>query len=93
MIFDLLYIRLILNRIGQKAFHIMQTKQTIYSNEESILDFLRDWGYAKDYVGCMWLILQNDCPTDVVNLWGDPTQSEREARLESADYLVLKSYL
>src|SRR5574344_2882727 len=26
----------------------------------------RDWGYAKDYVECMWLILQHDTPEDVV---------------------------
>ena len=30
------------------------------------LDSLRDWGYAKDYVECMWLILQNDRPEDFV---------------------------
>jgi GDPmannose 4,6-dehydratase len=30
------------------------------------LDSLRDWGYAKDYVECMWLILQNDQPEDFV---------------------------
>ena len=30
------------------------------------LDSLRDWGYAKDYVECMWLILQNDHPEDFV---------------------------
>lgn len=30
------------------------------------LDSLRDWGYAKDYVECMWLILQNDTPEDFV---------------------------
>lgn len=30
------------------------------------LDSLRDWGYAKDYVECMWLILQNDMPDDFV---------------------------
>jgi len=30
------------------------------------LDSLRDWGYAKDYVECMWLILQNDHPEDYV---------------------------
>lgn len=30
------------------------------------LDSLRDWGYAKDYVECMWLILQNDVPEDFV---------------------------
>lgn len=30
------------------------------------LDSLRDWGYAKDYVECMWLILQHDVPEDFV---------------------------
>ncbi len=30
------------------------------------LSSLRDWGYAKDYVECMWLILQNDHPDDFV---------------------------
>ena len=87
------------------------------------LDSLRDWGYAKDYVECMWLILQHEKPedfviatgvqhsvrefaslaflgekgydkatgkvvievspdfyrpTDVVNLWGDPSKAKRE---------------
>lgn len=30
------------------------------------LDSLRDWGYAKDYVECMWLIMQQDKPEDFV---------------------------
>ena len=30
------------------------------------LSSLRDWGYAKDYVECMWLILQNEKPEDYV---------------------------
>ncbi len=30
------------------------------------LSSLRDWGYAPDYVECMWLILQNDKPDDFV---------------------------
>ena len=30
------------------------------------LDSKRDWGYAKDYVECMWLILQQDKPDDFV---------------------------
>lgn len=30
------------------------------------LDSLRDWGYAKDYVECMWLIMQQDKPDDFV---------------------------
>lgn len=30
------------------------------------LDSLRDWGYAKDYVECMWLIMQQEEPEDFV---------------------------
>lgn len=30
------------------------------------LDSRRDWGYAKDYVECMWLMLQNEKPADYV---------------------------
>ncbi len=30
------------------------------------LDSLRDWGYAKDYVECMWLMLQQNTPDDFV---------------------------
>ena len=30
------------------------------------LDSKRDWGYAKDYVECMWLMLQQDKPEDFV---------------------------
>lgn len=30
------------------------------------LDSKRDWGYAKDYVECMWLMLQHDKPEDFV---------------------------
>lgn len=30
------------------------------------LDSLRDWGYAKDYIECMWMILQHDVPDDFV---------------------------
>lgn len=35
------------------------------------LDSLRDWGYAKDYVECMWLILQQDEPDDYVIATGE----------------------
>ncbi len=35
------------------------------------LSSLRDWGYAKDYVECMWLILQNDEPEDFVIATGE----------------------
>lgn len=35
------------------------------------LDSLRDWGYAKDYVECMWLMLQHDQPEDFVIATGE----------------------
>lgn len=35
------------------------------------LDSLRDWGYAKDYVECMWLMLQHDKPEDFVIATGE----------------------
>lgn len=121
-------------KITLAAARIAQGKQDkLYLGN---LSALRDWGYARDYVECMWLILQQDkpddfliatgeqhsvrefCtlafrevgieldfvgegvdekgidratgrvlvevspdfyrPTDVVNLWGDPTKARRE---------------
>ena len=35
------------------------------------LDARRDWGYAKDYVECMWLILQHETPEDFVIATGE----------------------
>lgn len=35
------------------------------------MDSLRDWGYAKDYVECMWLMLQHDTPEDFVIATGE----------------------
>lgn len=35
------------------------------------LSSLRDWGYAKDYVECMWLMLQQDKPDDFVVATGE----------------------
>lgn len=35
------------------------------------MDSLRDWGYAKDYVECMWLILQHNTPDDFVIATGE----------------------
>lgn len=35
------------------------------------LNSLRDWGYAKDYVECMWLMLQHDTPEDFVIATGE----------------------
>lgn len=41
------------------------------------LNSKRDWGYAKDYVECMWLILQNSTPEDFVIATGE-TRTVRE---------------
>lgn len=35
------------------------------------MDSLRDWGYAKDYVECMWMILQHATPEDFVIATGE----------------------
>ena len=35
------------------------------------MDSLRDWGYARDYVECMWLILQQETPDDYVIATGE----------------------
>ncbi|KAA0958746.1 GDP-mannose 4,6-dehydratase [Planococcus sp. ANT_H30] len=35
------------------------------------LESLRDWGYARDYVECMWLILQHEKPEDFVIATGE----------------------
>ena len=35
------------------------------------MDSLRDWGYAKDYVECMWLIMQQEEPDDFVIATGE----------------------
>lgn len=35
------------------------------------MDSLRDWGYAKDYVKCMWLIMQQNVPDDFVIATGE----------------------
>ncbi len=35
------------------------------------MDSLRDWGYAKDYVECMWLMLQQEQPEDFVIATGE----------------------
>lgn len=51
-------------KITLAASRIAQGKQEkLYLGN---LSSLRDWGYAKDYVECMWLMLQNDKPEDFV---------------------------
>ena len=51
-------------KITLAAARIAQGKQAcLYLGN---LDSLRDWGYAKDYVECMWLILQQEKPEDFV---------------------------
>ena len=56
-------------KITLAAARIAQGKQDkLYLGN---LDSLRDWGYAKDYVECMWLILQHDTPEDFVIATGE----------------------
>ena len=56
-------------KITLAAARIAQGKQDkLYLGN---LSSLRDWGYAKDYVECMWLILQHDTPEDFVIATGE----------------------
>ncbi len=56
-------------KISLAAARIKQGKQEkLYLGN---LSSLRDWGYAKDYVECMWLILQNETPEDFVIATGE----------------------
>lgn len=56
-------------KITLAAARIAQGKQDkLYLGN---LSSLRDWGYAKDYVECMWLILQQDKPEDFVIATGE----------------------
>ncbi len=56
-------------KITLAAARIKQGKQDkLYLGN---LSSLRDWGYARDYVECMWLILQNEKPEDFVIATGE----------------------
>ena len=56
-------------KITLAAARIAQGKQEkLYLGN---LSSLRDWGYAKDYVECMWLILQHETPEDFVIATGE----------------------
>lgn len=56
-------------KITLAAARIAQGKQEkLYLGN---LSSLRDWGYAKDYVECMWLILQQEKPQDYVIATGE----------------------
>ena len=56
-------------KITLAAARIAQGKQEkLYLGN---LSSLRDWGYAKDYIECMWLILQHDTPEDFVIATGE----------------------
>ena len=52
------------------------------------LEAKRDWGYAKEYVEAMWLMLQQDQPDDYVIATGE-THSVREFLDEAFGYVGL----
>ena len=52
------------------------------------LDAQRDWGYAKEYVAAMWLMLQQDKPDDYVIATGE-THSVRDFLTEAFSYVEL----
>ncbi len=74
-------------KISLAAARIAQGKQDklVLGN----LSSLRDWGYAKDYVECMWLILQQDEPEDFVIATG-VQHSVREFCLHAFHYVGIE---
>jgi GDPmannose 4,6-dehydratase len=52
------------------------------------LEAKRDWGYAKDYVEAMWMMLQQDVPDDFVIATGD-SHSVKEFLIKTFDLLGL----
>ncbi|MCM1336300.1 MAG: GDP-mannose 4,6-dehydratase [Candidatus Amulumruptor caecigallinarius] len=56
-------------KISLAAARIAQGKQDVLMLGN--LSSLRDWGYARDYVECMWLILQQEHPEDYVIATGE----------------------
>ena len=74
-------------KITLAAARIAQGKQEkLYLGN---MDSQRDWGYAKDYVECMWMMLQHDKPEDFVIATGEmytvrkfTTYAFREAGIE-----------
>ena len=53
------------------------------------LDAKRDWGYAKDYVYAMWLMLQNEKPEDYV-IATNETRTVREFVIESFKHIGIE---
>jgi GDPmannose 4,6-dehydratase len=62
-------------KITKAAARISQNRQDCLMLGN--LDAKRDWGYAKDYVECMWLMLQKEEPSDYVIASGE-TYTVRE---------------
>lgn len=55
------------------------------------MDSLRDWGYAKDYVECMWMILQHEVPDDFVIATGEQhTVREFTGKAFAANGMVIR---
>src|SRR3954454_19563037 len=78
------------------AIKLGQRKQLALGN----LDARRDWGYAKDYVEAMWLMLQHDKPDDFVIATGETNTVRRcvevafdEAGLEWEGYVQIDDSL
>jgi len=63
----------------------LRKQNTLYLGN---LDAKRDWGYAKEYVEAMWLMMQHPTPEDFVIATGK-THSVREFLDEAAAYLGL----
>lgn len=68
--------------LGLASIAAKKSEKLILGN----LDAKRDWGYAKDYVEAMWIMLQHKVPTDFVVATGE-THSVREFIEEAVKYI------
>lgn len=74
---------------------IQQAEEIVDGNRKNFLlgniDIKRDWGYAKEYVEAMWLMLQQDEPDDFVIATGQ-SHSIRKFIHELAGYVGLENF-
>lgn len=75
--------------VTQKIINGLMSPRSSWPIRLGNLDARRDWGHAKDYVRCMWLMLQQDTPDDYVVSTGE-THSIREFIDEALQHIGLE---
>lgn len=74
----------IANYVGKYKATVTSTSNLEPLNLGNIYSY-RDWGYAKDYMECVWLMLQNDKPTNYVVATGESHSVKEFVELSFAE--------